>query len=1547
MNTSLLKLRYFGALFLFYVSQLSAQCFISTEGALCSGQPIAFHCNTPGASSFSWDFNGEGTNTTVGDPFFSFSTPGTKVIKLSLKLFNGSTCNAQLTVKVKAVPTIKMKMTSPRNQCFAGNSFCFTDSSTVQDDSICLRDYVFDDGQKFTFSGNNKINFCVSFQDPAGGIYGVTVNVHSCNGCVSSARFNAVARTGKSLGLTFASPQPKRCDSVFLTVTNNSIVSLDSLFSFEWDWGDGTKTVGDRNTPGNWKVQVIHKYKAGGSINGPFDIKLSAVALNGCKESFIYPNAGTIFSSKATIMASADSVCISNSEISFSIKEGQVPFASNPLFIYETPSIQSNITRAWTGKHKFSKPGPHLIKFSFTSSVPGCAGTYTDTILVIGPQAAIELGTPNNLSAVERYQCTIKDTVHFTNFTRYYHNDKNFMDDDSVVLKSIGFNKPLTHVFNLNTQASTNAQYQKRLGSNISHFWDFGDEYCEKCTTDNANKVNQNKNCRYSKDQFPAHLYTDWEVIYRKYYASKPQYLPSYNPDSGVFYNKKVWADDSMAIVRDTVLYYGDNYWGLKAKDSVLFKNLVKRKIPPYINGVARDDRSYNTLMYVKQSDTAFVDPHNGTPPFRYEGPQMFYVLKGNTLDVKSVTDTAFYVYYLEITEDTIPLLMAQNKNIRKKIKTPGYTDGDSIDASKNRQKFYESSAVHCYNARLIEKDNQHPLACSSEQTVSLALMPPSAKHLRKKGYQCLSYDGDASNGVTFMLDDTKPGCAMTWAEINFSYNTNPANWKTAVGKNLSSGNVSMGDFPPVSPPFLTFPGSGAPGSHFTNVYDSSDVDLKTGHVDVGLKIGNGIFPNGNYTPDCQDTMIYKDFVHFPVLDASLNILSGDDRTDYFQFCKYDPVLMAPAASNYSLMKDVGSITYRMTNVNAGKTHDRIIKYYVIEKYKRFNSIHKDSNYLVDSLIVEKHRDFGSDKVLSRTAIPVARVTQWHTSADIGFVYDEFRSQLQAQGININDIAEDQYIHLIWNRKGLPGKPYTGAKGLVDTAGFGHLILFTQIADDKIILHPRDTSLTPLETHVGRGGKSYASYSLNPEYSGFYLAEMSVSSSSPYTCTQTSARRTVVGFYMNVKYADTVICPGSQLAYYPYFRYYNAYPDSVTTGCPSVNPSLLDCTDYWMDRIQEAGNPKREGYTKTDLNKNDDNTGNPRTIFGSFPYAVTGLDNMNDGTPRIVLNSGFIYRSDTGSAYNIRTAASDSNGCRDTFCQRIYMVVAKPGIKTTEKLNHCDLLETVSDQTGFQDPLQPLTGKSSDKILKVTVQWGDNSLNKVSTFFDPIPAQISHTYTKNGKFNLLYSVQTSLGCTYFDSTTVNTESPAPFFDTAMNRNVCRNIGISFNNQSTYTSADSCTWTWDFGDNHYAFQFQQITSANNPVIHTYGSSGNYKTYLYVTYKGQGNTCMKVYPDLNSGESQIYVHILDCDSTGLHSAYNSPLLRMFPNPAGNLVNFETEESEDIQIINGLGEIVATIRVNGRETYDFSHLNSGLYIVRTLDRKYIGKLIISHEN
>lgn len=106
-------------------------------------------------------------------------------------------------------------------------------------------------------------------------------------------------------------------------------------------------------------------------------------------------------------------------------------------------------------------------------------------------------------------------------------------------------------------------------------------------------------------------------------------------------------------------------------------------------------------------------------------------------------------------------------------------------------------------------------------------------------------------------------------------------------------------------------------------------------------------------------------------------------------------------------------------------------------------------------------------------------------------------------------------------------------------------------------------------------------------------------------------------------------------------------------------------------------------------------------------------------------------------------------------------------------------------------------------------------------------------------------------------------------------------------------------------------------------------------------------MKVYPDLNSGESQIYVHILDCDSTGLHSAYNSPLLRMFPNPAGNLVNFETEESEDIQIINGLGEIVATIRVNGRETYDFSHLNSGLYIVRTLDRKYIGKLIISHEN
>src|SRR5574343_182458 len=148
--------------------QLSAQCNITTNGGLCVGNPIEFNCNSVGASGFQWDFNSEGSNNSLCNPTFTFSTPGFKVIKLSLRMANGKTCQDQKTIRISAQPTVNFKRISNKSQCFSNNQFCFIDSSYISGDSICNVDYVFDDGTKYSLKGNKVKQICHSFQDPAG-----------------------------------------------------------------------------------------------------------------------------------------------------------------------------------------------------------------------------------------------------------------------------------------------------------------------------------------------------------------------------------------------------------------------------------------------------------------------------------------------------------------------------------------------------------------------------------------------------------------------------------------------------------------------------------------------------------------------------------------------------------------------------------------------------------------------------------------------------------------------------------------------------------------------------------------------------------------------------------------------------------------------------------------------------------------------------------------------------------------------------------------------------------------------------------------------------------------------------------------------------------------------------------------------------------------------------------------------------------------------------------------------------------------------------------
>jgi PKD repeat protein len=594
--------------FAFMSTETKAQCSITVGSSPCVGEPVLFNCNAIGGKNFSWNFNSEGVNTSLCNPTFVFNSAGTKKIDLTLTLANGNTCNATIDIVVKPKPIINITRVVNKTQCFANNSFCFDDKSISGEvaGNICRTRVVFDDGVSYTFNGNGPRTFCHSFGNPAGGTYGMTVELEDCNGCLTKSRINEVAVVHPSMGLSFSSPRPQACDSVRLCVTNNSVVPLDSVISYVWDWGDGQTTFGTSVTTGNWKPIVCHWFKTQGPNGGSFNTKLTVKTKDGCEESFTFNASATNIVAKPIVVADYDSVCYSAPTIQFRLRDGPVPQATNPLYNFGDPnSGPQNILRQWGGPHTFTTVGPFKINFSYQHPIPGCGRTIYDTILIIGPQSAIEGPPPAGMEWLIdslRYQCVIKDTVKFKNFSKFYHNDRDMTDDDSLtivtqdsimVIKATGarvtnpniafnpsihdwvkpgFNAPLVHGFNNrpNGQTSLTHHNQRRGNSCTIRKWDFDDDYCEKCTTDTKNGVNAVtgintiRNCKFSKDTLPQHWYSPWDSIYMSEFSTRPESILRYDRDSGLCYQRNLLASDSIAIIRDTFLYYGNNPLGKK-----------------------------------------------------------------------------------------------------------------------------------------------------------------------------------------------------------------------------------------------------------------------------------------------------------------------------------------------------------------------------------------------------------------------------------------------------------------------------------------------------------------------------------------------------------------------------------------------------------------------------------------------------------------------------------------------------------------------------------------------------------------------------------------------------------------------------------------------------------------------------------------------------------------------------------------------------------------------------------------------------------------------
>ena len=1503
------KLRslWFSLAALFIAADVSAQCTIQYSGSPCVGSPITFYGSNAG-TTHDWDFNGENT-ASQKNVNYAFKSSGTKKITY-ITTINGTKCTATLTLDIKTSPQVKLKLISQPEQCFEKNLFCYWDS-TKNNNGAKIRNikYVIGDGQLFEFKNPTMPQqFCFSVKDERGGCFDMYVEYEDDNGCTVADTVKCAAKIREKIGASFTSNKPRDCDSVEAIITNISRISQNKVKSITWNWGDGT-------TSNQWGPVIRKKYRQ----QGVYDIKMIIETIDGCKDSFTLKASAEVVKSEATILADRDSTCISDPEIKFTVD--QIPFgATGFLWNFGDPPSgpQNTNNRTWSPPHTFTGLGPYQIKLTYAVNCGGRIRNKViyDTIMILGPQSTIEIPF-NRIAEYEVFQCPkdVQDTVHFKNFSKFYHNDKNMWNDDSTFKKCCG-NIHMGHVFDNNQtwvkpKGFVDPLFRQRVCA--VRVWDFGDSYAPRCTTDRLNNKNVNVNCQYSNDSLPTHYYKSWDLVMLSDFKGAPMEDAIFIENIKLCKKINVWPSDSFYIIEDTLLVVpkskGDS---ILANDGKYVKNKTKTYLwEKGVGGPAERYITDNVDVSLKTGDTAFVGPQGG-PYTRHIGPKTVSLSPRQVIKLVSKTDSFRFQFTVFLKKDTLPaplLRLRQRKGEFPRVISvfkrtfPGVAGTDYLISYKRWRELYYATIPQCNNVKLWHGDTCHPLKCTSESIKQLSMLHANAggvgSGLVKDAIECLG-GKNPSYGITFILSDLKPGCTFSYVGINYDTFCKPTTWTT-----LTSGLIPGGR--PPGMPYMGYQIASNPPSRYSKQYSASEVCDPKGCITVGIIVGNGVKKGGTVgdPPLCADTQYYDKFACFPLIDPAFEVvIPKPNPAGIRKICKMDSVVVRPIIVNKTRTDDLKTLRWEFATGNASPYYSKQWGYQIQEDYYRGVYL-KDSgtkriyNYMVQTRFLTRPEQLpcsndwqddprtdrrvawddgkhGGKTDLTPDTIVTAIISKWDTAADVSAVWDRIKERLKARGFDPFAVDPAQITRMIWNNKGVIGQPSTGAEGCIDTNGFGRFIKFYLRPDPKFktIIHPRDTNIRPLDS-VKQGNKWIRAYTFRSPWAGYHLASISMTSANG-KCDDFAAYPVIVGFAAGLELPDSTICQdqASNLRAKPDLRYF--HPDPLNFG-------TWDTYDYWLDPQRQldiiSGRKGREGFTRWDWNKRDDDPTKSVTMFGGAPWGATGVGTR--ANPWVPLGGGPIdpntlyYRNDSG-VYVFRMAVQDSTGCKDTVARRLFISRLDAKFRLDLTVPSCNSVIEFFDSTKLFDPcnwaIKNCNGPQPtecDFIREYYIDWGDNKNNlfkRSNSSQELLPPRLAHKYTRNGWFKVQILVKTDQGCNDTISRWIKIPGPRPKFefkDFAGNEvSICVGDSVRFTNltDSASTSAD---WTWFFGDGALTNKPDQILS------HTYTKPGRYYVFLeqfdsLIVPPNIRKFCPATFPDTAGGQAAFIVNVIRRDT-----------------------------------------------------------------------------------
>lgn len=410
-------------------------------------------------------------------------------------------------------------------QCEPGNLFNLIDSSyTTSGAKIVFRKILWGDGSFDQVTGNpapplsNKTHTYSSYilGGPGNGMprcFSILLEIRDEFGCVGRLSKPCYFMVGGRLDVKFTSSYTLQCDSTTVTFTNTSsdIISAFSsrpglLKSFAWDYGDGTTYMGFSINNPRW---LSHQYKYKNKM-GPFDVRLIITDSFNCSNTYLINKAAdniyvdpNFQVGHTGVYGNSDSSCSRGNKFNFKATKPTHPtyiikpsynFGDTKSGINNTYPNKPTDTALWNIDHVFSSCGLYLAKVTLTVYQPNgvtviCSKIDTTYVKVSGPAAFIQ-DPATGVCVLNRYQCHIKDTVFFTNISKYCQGDT----------ASVGFPTSPT----------------------VNRLWDFDDlANALPCTTYSdpityptkfghriADTMNIKKNCNYSMDSLPKHWHS-------------------------------------------------------------------------------------------------------------------------------------------------------------------------------------------------------------------------------------------------------------------------------------------------------------------------------------------------------------------------------------------------------------------------------------------------------------------------------------------------------------------------------------------------------------------------------------------------------------------------------------------------------------------------------------------------------------------------------------------------------------------------------------------------------------------------------------------------------------------------------------------------------------------------------------------------------------------------------------------------------------------------------------------------------------------------------